>query len=872
MTPKIHRTLVLLTLVAGLALATAPAMAEPHTSSDLLLPYFEVDVEGFSLTTLFAVGNASDEEVEVLATVHTNWGIAILEVPLTLAPNEVKTVNLRDWLAGNLPGRLMNAQDRGHMEAALRGQPSPVTDLYYGTEVAPGKAVGYITLRTQGRPRPDVLFGDYFIADPANDFAQGESLVVIDRVNTCIGACLRHAVRFLEGGGFDGGTELIVWTGKQGQPSATAYHPDAMSVATDFDAFEEPGRYLAHRGEALLPVQTLKVSDLALGEPFGWLEVTTEVESFIAVRYSAGGRYSVALSTFCLPDPPADQPRIRIEKATNGHDADAAPGPQLLPGSQVEWEYTVTNTGDVALSDVTVTDDREGAVTCPKAALEPGESMSCSAHGLAQACQYENLGRVTGRAPDGQIVNATDPSHYYGSGTGSVHLEKATNGHDADTAPGPQIAAGAAVTWTYTVTNTGEVELTGVAVSDDQEGTISCPKTRLAPGETMTCTAHGTAIAGEYSNLGTVTAHTACGDTVRDEDPSHYYNHLTPDLRIEKATNGHDADVAPGPQIAVGSPVIWTYGVTNTGQVRLTGVTVTDSDSSLTVSCPKTTLEPGESMTCTAHGIARPCQYENLGTALGTGPDGLHYQDTDPSHYYGLAHPDVKIEKATNGVDADTAPGPEIQVGATVTWTYAVTNTGDVPLTQVSVVDDQEGAVSCPRTVLSPGESMTCTAVGTAVAGQYENVGTVTAYAPCGERVEDDDVSQYHGETAGGEGCTPGYWKNHTDSWPPTGYSPSQSVSSVFSTSATYPALASASLLEALRFQGGSDNEGAAEILLRAAVAGLLDSSHPGVAYPRTPAQVIAEVNAALASGDRATMLTLATAIDQDNNLGCPLS
>jgi len=174
--------------------------------------------------------------------------------------------------------------------------------------------------------------------------------------------------------------------------------------------------------------------------------------------------------------------------------------------------------------------------------------------------------------------------------------------------------------------------------------------------------------------------------------------------------------------------------------------------------------------------------------------------------------------------------------------------------------------------VLSPGESMTCTTVGTAVAGQYENVGTVTAYAPCGERVEDDDVSHYHGETAGGEGCTPGYWKNHTDSWPPTGYSPSQSVSSVFSTSATYPALASASLLEALRFQGGSDNEGAAEILLRAAVAGLLDSSHPGVAYPRTPAQVIAEVDAALASGDRATMLTLATAIDQDNNLGCPLS
>jgi hypothetical protein len=31
-------------------------------------------------------------------------------------------------------------------------------------------------------------------------------------------------------------------------------------------------------------------------------------------------------------------------------------------------------------------------------------------------------------------------------------------------------------------------------------------------------------------------------------------------------------------------------------------------------------------------------------------------------------------------------------------------------------------------------------------------------------------------------------------------------------------------------------------------------------------------VNAALASGDRATMLSLGSALDDDNNLGCPLN
>lgn len=122
------------------------------------------------------------------------------------------------------------------------------------------------------------------------------------------------------------------------------------------------------------------------------------------------------------------------------------------------------------------------------------------------------------------------------------------------------------------------------------------------------------------------------------------------------------------------------------------------------------------------------------------------------------------------------------------------------------------------------------------------------------------------------QGCTPGYWKNHTDSWPPTGYSPSQSVASVFSQAAAYPEFGSSSLLEALKFHGGKGVEGAAAILLRAAVAALLNASHPGVDFPRTPASVISSVDAALASGDRDTMLSLAMSLDFDNNLGCPLN
>jgi hypothetical protein len=173
---------------------------------------------------------------------------------------------------------------------------------------------------------------------------------------------------------------------------------------------------------------------------------------------------------------------------------------------------------------------------------------------------------------------------------------------------------------------------------------------------------------------------------------------------------------------------------------------------------------------------------------------------------------------------------------------------------------------------------MRCTGNGTATAGQYQNIGTVTGKSPKNTTVTDSDPSHYYGKTLppppppGTQGCTPGYWKNHEDSWPATGYATGQKVQNVFQSAAAFPALGSATLHEALSFKGGSTLEGAAGNLLRAAVAGLLDASHPGVDYPRSAAQIIGDVNAALASNNREIMISLGSAIDKDNNLGCPLN
>ena len=91
-----------------------------------------------------------------------------------------------------------------------------------------------------------------------------------------------------------------------------------------------------------------------------------------------------------------------------------------------------------------------------------------------------------------------------------------------------------------------------------------------------------------------------------------------------------------------------------------------------------------------------------------------------------IVEPSIDIEKTTNGEDADTPTGPVILVGTQVAWEYVVTNDGAVPLVNVGVIDDQGVVVTCPATTLEVGESMTCTATGTAEVGQYSNIGTAT--------------------------------------------------------------------------------------------------------------------------------------------------
>jgi hypothetical protein len=114
----------------------------------------------------------------------------------------------------------------------------------------------------------------------------------------------------------------------------------------------------------------------------------------------------------------------------------------------------------------------------------------------------------------------------------------------------------------------------------------------------------------------------------------------------------------------------------------------------------------------------------------------------------------------------------------------------------------------------------------------------------------------------GGEGCTPGFWKNlrmHGDFWT---LDPNQTVESVFS-GATGPE-GDQTLIQALENGGGG-----VDALLRHAVAAVLNA-RAGLDFPFTEAEIVAAVNAALASGDPDVIEALKNDLDDANNLGCP--
>ena len=520
------------------------------------------------------------------------------------------------------------------------------------------------------------------------------------------------------------------------------------------------------------------------------------------------------------------EPDIHVEKFTerigaapnavalvvSGEDADTPTGPFITVGGPVRWNYEVTNPGDVPIGNVVLTDDngtpRTGDDFNPMPVLsggfnvgdanqdnllDPGEVWIYTTDPVAvQAGQYMNLATVSGDFM-GTPVSDVDPSHYFGTDP-QIHLEKTTNGDDADLPVDAVVLdVGDKITWRYRVTNPGNLPLDNVTVDDDRLGTISNflggdtnNDGLLDPGEKWRYSfvnqdADDTSNEpnGIYANVGTATGDPMLPDgntlaPIQDTDPSHYV--ATPKegtlIGIDKTTNGEPGDdvetCEDGAVVTVGEAVVWRFEVFITsGPGPVTGVTVSDSRlgniDAFFVSGDDGdgVLELGETWVYIVNGTAVAGLYTNTGTVDGVDNLGTARTANDDSCYFG-ADPQIHIEKSTNNRDADlAADAVELDVGQRLVWRYEVTNPGNVPLANLTVVDDRVGVITRflggdtnGDGFLDPGERWRYKFVDAAddtsdePGGVYENIGTATGEGllPNGNTtppVSDDDPSHY---------------------------------------------------------------------------------------------------------------------------------
>jgi len=407
------KTALCLALLGLLALA-GQASAVICTIDDvpaatLLLPYFEVDLgNAAGVTTLFSINNASATAILAHVVVWSDLSVPVLDFNVYLTGYDVVTINMRDVLNGVLPRTASAGQDptdtisnkgdfsqdinfascadqlpignassdlAASWQAALTGAFASHLGGCAGLNIGDDLARGYVTvdtvnnctLRFPGDPgyfgpggtgdvtNQNVLWGDYFYVNSAQNFAQGETLVHIeaDALNpetsvageyTFYGRYVawtaadnreplstEFATRFINGGPFSGGTSLLVWRdSKVDQQAFTcgrlpSWYPMGQEGIVIFDEMENPNRPpgcqispCTTTQSAPFPAETQRVevggADFPTPFNFGWLFLDLNFDSgnpnptedplaqqaWVTTVMDANGRYSVGYDAIQL--------------------------------------------------------------------------------------------------------------------------------------------------------------------------------------------------------------------------------------------------------------------------------------------------------------------------------------------------------------------------------------------------------------------------------------------------------------------------------------------------------------------------------------------------------------------------------------------
>ncbi len=295
------------------------------------------------------------------------------------------------------------------------------------------------------------------------------------------------------------------------------------------------------------------------------------------------------------PTPPPVKP-AQIEVEMN-----AAPTRATI-GDHVTYTYTVRNTGEAQLIAVNARDDKLGPVTLDRTSLAPGETATGHATTTIAVSDFPGprveAVTVIARTADGREVHA-QASAMVKLYTLPAHVTITVTAIDArgfPLTPFSPLKIGDVVTYVYRITNTGKARLSRISAVDDRLGPIPLDRTDLAPWESITGTLTSTIteadLPGPIVNTGTVVAYDPTGHKLTGTATITLLQ--VTGAKTLKLTKSVDATTA-----AVGDTLVYTYTITNAGQVTVTDLVLTD-DHLGTIPLPTTVLLPGQSITVTA--------------------------------------------------------------------------------------------------------------------------------------------------------------------------------------------------------------------------------------------------------------------------------
>ncbi|WP_281228990.1 DUF7507 domain-containing protein [Flavobacterium aquiphilum] len=315
------------------------------------------------------------------------------------------------------------------------------------------------------------------------------------------------------------------------------------------------------------------------------------------------------------------------------------------------------------------------------------------------------------------------------------------------------------ITYTFTVTNTGNTTLNNVVINDVLTNSVNLAVNPnvLAPNAigtaTVTYTIKQSDIdAGKVTNSATVTGTTPTGGTVTDTSGTTITND-TPTVTTLSSSSGIAVvkTGVVGGTIKMGDLITYTFTVTNTGNTTLNNIVINDAlTNSVNLAVSPSTLTPNAIGTATVTYAIKQFDIDagkvtNSATVTGTTPTGSTVTDTSGTTIANNT-PTVTTLNSNPGIAVvkTGVVGGTVKVGDLITYTFTVTNTGNITLSNIVINDALTNSVNL---TVSPS-ALAPNAIGAATvtyaikqsdidAGKVTNSATVTGTIPTGGTVTD---------------------------------------------------------------------------------------------------------------------------------------